>query len=324
MFDSIKKIFGGKNEKDSIQNSAHRDVSTTENSGSVEILENAAAALGTAIDESAAGGVSSSANIRAQSPLDITALDLPLPTPTELKLEALFQHAAHETSKRNDFLNALMSAELFVVGQTEAGENGATNIQLATQQAGDEPVALAFTSLSAMAQAGAPSSQGFVKIKTVDLLRMIRSQLGFVLNPGNRVAKHFNKWEVEQLTGGGAADSSVREMPMPDNSAVSIGQPAQYPSGLREALARAASEIELITDIHTGLMAVNETKAPILLAVISTQRELGREEFLSLINSLGQHLQNSGAVPLNFAPMNPNFQSLVEQRALVSATELLS
>ena len=324
MFDSIKKIFGGKNEKASLQNPTHHETSTNKHSGSAEILDNAAMAVGTAIDESVAGGVASSADVRAPSPLDITALDLPLPSPTELKLEALFQHAAHETSKRNDFLNALMSAELFVVGQTEAADNGATNIQLATQQAGDEPVALAFTSLSAMAQAGAPVNQGFVKIKTVDLLRMIRSQLGFVLNPGNRVAKHFNKWEVEQLNGGAAADSGVREMPMPDNSAVSIGQPAQYPQGLREALAKAVSEVELITNIHTGLMAVNETEAPILLAVISTQRELGREEFLGLINSLGQHLKNLGAIPLNFAPMNSNFQNLVEQRALISATELLS
>ncbi len=330
MFDAIKKIFGGKDDTSrpnlaNSANSAHSSATAGEMSDHDEMLKNSAMSLGATMNSSLRSGEVDANGVSAlpRPPMDITAMDLPLPTPTELKLEALFHQASHESTKRNDFLNALMTAELFVVGQAEEGENGAMNIQLATQQAGEEPVALAFSSLSAMAQAGAPSGQAFVKMKTVDLLRMIRTQLGFVLNPGNRVAKHFNKWEVEQLSDA-SSGNDVREMPMPDNTSVSIGQPAQYPPGLRAALAKAAAEIEVVREVYTGLMSVSETQPPVMLAVITTNRELAREEFLTLINEFGPHLQPLGPIPLNFAPMNPNFRDLAERRALISATELLT
>lgn len=248
--------------------------------------------------------------------------DLPPPSPDQLKLEALFAHAAHEASKRTEFLNALMNSELLVIGESSPGEGGTMNVQLATQALGDEPVALAFTSRTAMALAGAPLDQPTIQIRTADLVRMLRGQLGFILNPGNRVGKHFTKGEVEQLAGG--AGPSIREMPMQENMEVMVGQPSAYPPGLRESLAAAVSASSMIRAIHTGLMSSGE-EAPVLIAVISTERELNRDEFMGLINEISASTANTlGQQAINFAPINPGFEDLISRRALIDVTEVMA
>jgi hypothetical protein len=259
---------------------------------------------------------------QGKSPDANAAMDFVLPAPAELRLEALFAQAAHEPKKRTDFLNALMEAELHVIGQKETGADGTINIQLATQTAGDEQVAIVFTSRSAMQKAGAPDDQPTVSIKAPDFVRMISGNLGFLLNPSNRVAKQFTKFEVEQLAGG---KGSVQEVPIDPNLQLSVRQPDAYPPGLLAALASAASEIELITTIHTGLMSTSENAPQILLAVISTVRELPREEFLGLVNLISQKLASlMGAQSINFAPLNPGFTEMIERRALINVTEALS
>lgn len=254
--------------------------------------------------------------------IDGTSAEMPEPSPAELKLEALFAQAAHESSKRELFLTSLFKSELFVLGQIESpSQNGATNIQLATQMLGEEPVALVFTSLSAMANAGHKGQVSYVRMNCIDFLRMIRGQLGFALNPGNRVSKYFSRNEVEQLTG--APAGGAREIPMPERDSVSIGQPSTYPDGLREALSNAVHEIEVISSIHTGLMVADEGQPPVLIAVISTTREHDRNEFLNLVNLLGGRLSTLGPIPLNFAPMTSDFDELIQKRALIDTRETL-
>lgn len=256
------------------------------------------------------------------TPLSSANIDLSeLPfDPDALRLEALFAHASHEARKRSEFITELLKAEVLVLGQSEPADGGRSqNVQLATQVIDQEPVALVFTSVKALVIAGGRPDQAHVRLPIQELMRMIRGQLGFVLNPGNSVGKVFTRAEVEQLAGGpekAPGDEADEDLQ------ISVGQPNEYPNGMREALASAIEVTPRIDRIHTGLMTAGKQK-PVFLAVITTKDPLDQDDFMKLINEMGTHIGSKlQGQAINFAPMDDVFADLVERGALLDVKEV--
>ena len=315
MFDSIKKLFDRKKSADpKIEPETQQETQPE-----TELEQEADVGL----QQASTSNLKSAATATAieTNKTEVNTQVYPRPTPQELKLEAVFAQAAHETNKRIEFIQALMDAELFLIGESLASQDGNKNIQLATQTSNDEPVALAFTSRAVMLKSGVPEAQQFVKVKGFDLVRMITGQIGFLLNAGQRVAKQFTKLEVEQLAGG-AGQSSIREVPIDENAQMQVGQPSEYPPGLLDSLRVAVTELTEINAIYTGLMTAGESEPSSLLAVISTAPDMTRDGFINLVNLLSTRVSGVlGTQPINFAPLNPAFSDLIDRKALIDVAQ---
>jgi len=174
---------------------------------------------------------------------------------TDIPLAKALKRAAQEPSQRPAFYRALMEADVFVIGHTDQPDLNAqghhtipagANVSLVNWEKADgSPVIPFFTHLEAL-QLAIDVETSYLSLPARSLFELTRGTTLF-LNPKSDHGKEFVPHEIDALLDTGMnqkADTRVVEK----ETRVMLGQPAEYPTAMVEALQ------QLLPD-HPGVTA---------------------------------------------------------------------
>ena len=157
----------------------------------------------------------------------------------ENALERTLRLAAREPASRPDFYRLLLESEVYVIG-TAQGASGAQTVaagdQLSIQNWNKDdgtPVVPFFSSLDLLRRALTGES-GYLSLPARSLFEITRGA-ALVLNPNADHGKEFFPQEIEALLSGCLTREPVQRVTQ-KQSKVLLGQPAQYPKAMAEAL----------------------------------------------------------------------------------------
>lgn len=158
---------------------------------------------------------------------------------SSLSLEELLQNAAAKPEYRPEFYKRLLSDKLVVIttdhgqpdGQWVAKEN--TTVNIVNLADGRIPV---FTSKEKIHDKGTIKEQVRVlELKGEDLFNVTKGAT-LILNPYSDYGKELLPAEIEQMLNGTILTASHQKITIGKDTAVQIGQPANYPTEIVNAL----------------------------------------------------------------------------------------
>jgi hypothetical protein len=203
-------------------------------------------------------------------------------TPTN-DLEHALAQAARDPAARPRFYQRLLESPLFVLVPPNIGPPGertlkqSENLPLISWKKGEQNVIPLFTSLPLLQQIAKQTGQElhYFALKGKDLFGLLAAgTLPAVLNPNCPVGKEFLVEEIRNLASGKFFEAARTEIIQKERK-VLLGQPAEYPHNLVEALKRhlstqprvEAAYLAQIDDSSTGV-------PPHLIFAISLQGEI--------------------------------------------------
>lgn len=164
--------------------------------------------------------------------------------------ESLIQ-AATDPAHRPQFYRDFVESDLFVVqdGENPPGtENGElkeeATLRIRSVEWNDKQYLPVFTSLPRL-QATLQTESLYVKINAMELMKLTRGA-DLILNPGAAYGKIFPKEEIETIIDGTIWEPTERYTAETEVE-ILIGQPANYPTELVDALARYFATREEVT-----------------------------------------------------------------------------
>jgi hypothetical protein len=158
---------------------------------------------------------------------------------SSLSLEELLQNAAAKPEYRPEFYKRLLSDKLVVIttdngqpdGQWVAKEN--TTVNIVNLADGKIPV---FTSKEKIFDKGIVKEQVRVlELKGEDLFNMTKGAT-LILNPYSDYGKELLPLEIEQMLNGTILTASHQKITVEKDTSVQLGQPANYPTEIVNAL----------------------------------------------------------------------------------------
>lgn len=176
------------------------------------------------------------------------------------RLETLLPLAAADPAQRPEFYEVLMASEVFVLGQTEQGHGrggdvnlqAGENVQLQQWQRQDGSAVIPFFSSMNELSASIDEEGSYLKLPVRSLFELTKGAELF-LNPRSSHGKAFTPAEVEHLLSvgqGRVAEKRVVER----QTQVQVGQPADYPAALVDALTRLFAKQENVSCAYLAQM----------------------------------------------------------------------
>ena len=176
----------------------------------------------------------------------------------ENDLERALRLAADDPGHRPDFYACLLDSTVYIVGHAgdsgwgsrtvEAGET--VNIQSWTRPDGS-PVVPFFSSMALLRRAIDIESE-YLKLPARSLLEITRGE-SLVLNPRSAYGKEFTPAEIEALLSDGIAPMPEKRV-MPKQTEVLLGQPADYPHKMVNALSSFFAQRANVRAAYLALM----------------------------------------------------------------------
>lgn len=202
-----------------------------------------------------------------------------------LPFEALMQKAAADVNLRFDFYRSLPQQQVYVITSpnTQAmAQDGAlkdnTNVELATFPDGKIPF---FTTLPRIFEKNVVKEQvPYLEMKAGDLFGLTKGAT-LVLNPFSDFGKELVPQEIEQILDGSIFGESIREVAVPRDTQVRIGQPAILPTAMLDKLISVFSDRDDVNAAYLAVVDMIESGNPprLLIAMdISGDRQTIFEE----------------------------------------------
>lgn len=216
-------------------------------------------------------------------------------TEPENELERKLASAADDPASRPEFYKALLAAEIFVIGFTDAPGDGRSTIpagekiSISNWQKDDgTPIIPFFTSLEALQRALKEKAR-FIAMPAKSLFEITQGSF-LVLNPASPYGKEFFPEEIKALLETGM-NHAPKTRVVQKETKVLLGQPANYPSGMVSALSALLSK-------HPAVKA----------AYLCLMHEEGSGEKPTLVvgfdgdGDLAEAMRESGSVAVDTAP----------------------
>jgi len=175
-------------------------------------------------------------------------------------LETLLEKAAREPEARPAFYAALLDADIYVLGEptephsfTPEGdlpEGASVGLHNWTDADGQDYIPI-FTSRDVM-EKSLQTPAPYLRVTATSLLEMTRGAR-LILNPLSRPAKEFLPEEVANLLDSNSG-YRAEETTLESGTSVEIGQPAEHPTELCEALARLFAKSSGVKSASLALM----------------------------------------------------------------------
>lgn len=162
---------------------------------------------------------------------------------TDIPLVQALERAAQEPAQRPAFYRALMKADVFVIGHTDQPDLNAhghhtipagANVSLVNWEKADgTPVIPFFSHLEAL-QRAIDDETSYLSLPARSLFELMRGATLF-LNPKSDHGKEFVPHEIEALLDTGMNQKAATRV-VEKETRVMLGQPAQYPTAMMDAL----------------------------------------------------------------------------------------
>lgn len=193
----------------------------------------------------------------------------------ENELERALIDAATQASARSGFYQKLLWSDIVVLtGEQEGIEQGPitfekdSTVKFITFENGIIPI---FTSTNRIFDKGIIKDQvAYLAIKGQDLFGAAKGAT-FILNPYSDYGKELIPQEIENLLNGSIFDQQ-NEMTIEEDTAIQIGQPANYPTELVNALSKLFERKETVRAAYIALVKMNSD--PHLMIGIDLEGEL--------------------------------------------------
>lgn len=193
---------------------------------------------------------------------------------TEIPLAQALERAAQEPAQRPAFYRTLMNADVFVIGHTDQPELNAhghhtipagANVSLVNWEKADgSPVIPFFTHLQALQQA-IDAETSYLSLPARSLFELTRGATLF-LNPKSDHGKEFVPHEIDALLDTGMNQTAETRV-VEQETRVMLGQPAEYPTAMVEALQQLLPGHPGVTAAYLCLMQDPETSQTPTLVV---------------------------------------------------------
>ena len=219
----------------------------------------------------------------------------------EKQLEALFLQALHEPAYRAEFIEKLMSANIYFPGTT--GENDVGQIQ---ERYLDENTAVQikswpneaygriipfFTSLEKMRLALSPDEK-FICMPCSIFFVMTQGSL-LILNPESDATKEFTPEEILQLLAGNNSDQT-QSYTVEEETQIMLGQPEQRPDFLLDQLSKLLSQYPEVDSAFLAQMYnPTQDQPPSFIIGLLFNDVLETEKMNRLHNTIGQVANDS-------------------------------
>jgi hypothetical protein len=152
-------------------------------------------------------------------------------------LEAALQRAVQDPASRPEFFRLLLDSEVFVCGIPNPAEEGQEqSLSLRVWHGADGNSRLPFFTRVDFLQQAIHEQNDAVSLPAGTLFEMTRGA-SLSLNPGQDYGKQFSPEEIAALLDGGV-DVLASPIHLPPRSEVLLGQPAQLPDSMLDALRR--------------------------------------------------------------------------------------
>lgn len=200
-----------------------------------------------------------------------------------LPFESLMKEASVNVNVRFDFYRNLPHQKVFVItsGNTQVTEGTLeenSNVELATFPDGKIPF---FTALPRIFEKNVVKERvPYLELAAGDLFQLTKGAT-LVLNPFSDFGKELVPQEIEQLLDGSIFGDGIREVSMPKDTQVRVGQPAVLPVEMMEALSNNFAGRDDVNAAYIAMVDMPETGAPprLLIAMsISGDRQTIFEE----------------------------------------------
>jgi len=174
------------------------------------------------------------------------------------ELERKLMHAAENPASRPDFYKALLAADIFVIGFTDAEGEGATTLKAGAEMSivnweknDGTPIIPFFTSLEALQRVLKEESR-FVALPARTFLEMTLGS-SLVLNPSSPYGKEFVPSEIRALLETGMNHVGKSRV-VQKEAKILLGQPARFPSAMVSALSALLAKHEAVSAAYLCLM----------------------------------------------------------------------
>lgn len=177
------------------------------------------------------------------------------------QLEAALQQAAQDPARRPAFFRLLLESEVFVcaVPGAPAGDEQEQSLSLRIWNDESGAPRLPFFTRLELLQSVIHEQNDAVSISTRALFEMTAGATLF-LNPGEDFGKEFSPAEIAALLETGV-NRPLSEVHMPPGSQVLLGQPAELPQAMLEALKRFLPAFPGVKAAYLALMHDPSTQA---------------------------------------------------------------
>ena len=232
--------------------------------------------------------------LRKASDLHVMHKGLPVSDPTN-DLEQRLKLATDDPASRPEFYEALMGSEVFVIGQTDSGGEGATTIPAGAklsivnwEKNDGSPIIPFFTSLEALQRALKEEAR-YVALPARSLFELTLGSF-LVLNPSSPYGKEFFPNEIQALL-----DTGMNHVPQTrvfqKETKVLLGQPANYPSEMVSALSSLLAKHSAVKAAYLCLMHDSSTsEKPTLVVGFEGEGDISKA------------MQAAGSVAVDTAP----------------------
>lgn len=220
---------------------------------------------------------------------------------TDNSLTKTLELAATGKVSTVEFYQALMSVEIFAIGSIEGGTNdgsaqthkSGTSFNIKNWMMDDENAIIPFfTSLEDM-QKSVSSEESYVAMSAENFFQITKGT-HLVLNPGSDYNKEFTPHEVSLLIGQ-PDDAGISKQTIEKETRAFVGQPAEYPHALVDALSQVLPLYKTIDRAYLAYVSTPEGElAATLMIGLEAQSEIG-----PLISELATHIH--GKAPKEFS-----------------------
>ncbi len=168
-------------------------------------------------------------------------------------LETLLQRAAEDPGQRPAFYLGLLEAQIFALGHATRDQQGnVTSLNLQHWGKPDgSPILPFFTSLMRLRQA-ISAEQSYIELPARAFLEATRGD-ALILNPNLQPSKEFTPHEIAALLDGSLLQGGERRV-LEEERQVLLGQPANYPAALVEALASLFATLPAVKAAYLAYM----------------------------------------------------------------------
>ena len=181
------------------------------------------------------------------------------------ELETLLKEAARDPAARTEFYMKLNLSELFVITHNTEFREGVhktekdTKMSLASFADGKIPV---FTSINRIFDKGVITGKvHYVGFKSVDLFNITKGKT-LILNPYSAYGKELLPEEIQEILDGTIYRGFTREITLEKDTRFLIGQPANYPTEIANALGNLFVNEPEVQAAYLALMKFQDSDEP--------------------------------------------------------------
>jgi len=157
------------------------------------------------------------------------------------ELELLLMRAVNDQAERPAFYSKLLESDVFIIGYTDAEPEGGVfregeKLSVMHWQKQDGTSFIPFFSSLETLRAALDSEQPYVVLPARTLFKKVKG-VSLILNPASNFGKEFFPNEIEALLETGLNHAPQHRV-VEESTEVLLGQPAEYPTAMVDALTR--------------------------------------------------------------------------------------